>query len=127
MTRDPFEPMPPDLDVSIHLIDGVARAAQYPETFFVPPPEEIAQLQPGDLIKVGLESPDGTGERFWLQVISITGTGQAAAIVGTIQNLLVNYSFGLGDIIAVQPRHVLDIDEPPEITPWDLHPNRVLN
>ncbi len=110
------------------LIDGVVTNVHHPDTFEIPTFQEIARLQPGHYIKIGvtfnphLKIGDDTpsaeliestyrsfkGERFWLLLTAIKGR----TFTGKIANELVytgNHGLKYDDELIVERRHILAI------------------
>ena len=50
---------------------GVAMNRAYPGTFWVPSPEDIEYIGPGDLVKLIFTQHDGWTERMWVEVSKI--------------------------------------------------------
>lgn len=130
-------------------IDAKERAKEFPDTFEVPSDKEINNINIGDFVKVGCEwspSPfrsefcggyEGGGERFYVQVVSITtekrvvpvdrkrGMDQiyvfypydkveeiAISFKGIVNNELISpelEDIRLGDLVQFYPQHVLSI------------------
>lgn len=89
-------------------IDGEIRNREYPDTFTIPSTEMKAILRRGDFVKIGVEIPEGLGERFWAKITKI----EDGEIIAEINNDLLGselHNLELGDFIQVEPRHVLDI------------------
>lgn len=93
------------------LIDGVARNADFPDTFEVP---DTTGIKLGNYVKVGAEfepiqgSPL-SGERFWVRVTGIDGDRLCGVIVN---DLVASEGHGLraDTIISFERRHVLGIE-----------------
>ncbi len=95
-------------DIPDNLIDGVARAAAHPTTFEVPSPRLIASMGEGDYFKIGLTTPEGMGERFWVKVSEVETDGEGARYTGTIDNDLTLFDDRpCGSMISFRARHIL--------------------
>lgn len=94
------------------IIDAYERRKDYVtfETPYETAEEAMDEIMLGDYVKVGFEvlGADGpvTGERFWLKVIEINGKH----IRGVVQDYLFlseDHGIYYGDLLTVEPRHVL--------------------
>lgn len=98
---------------SAHFIDGVELNRQNPNSFFIPSPEDVAAIVPGDRVKIGLERDavpgEINGERFWLEVTEVEGTGSDRRITGELITGLIVFDIELGEEFTVEARHILDI------------------
>lgn len=85
------------------LIDGQAMHKSHPATFEIPTPEEIADLKPGDYIKLGFKTNDPTvkGERMWC-IFHSPG-------IAHLDNNPVFTDLTIGDMIMFENRHILTI------------------
>jgi len=109
-------------------IDGEKRAKEYPDTFEVPSAEEIADVEPGDFVKIGCEWPVSPlqdyeqmscGERFWVQVLTITSEVTLGELgykilhfTGSVMNEPVSLELEnicIGDRVRLYPENVLSI------------------
>lgn len=62
---------------------GIEMNALYPDSFWIPSPEEKAALKVGDFVKLMFFPVDGPGgERMWVQITSIHGD----QLTGTLSN-----------------------------------------
>lgn len=89
-------------------VDAQEMHKKYPETFFVPPQEDLDAIKIGDYIKVCISL-----ERFWASAIEIDGN----TIKAIVANELVNspeHVLHYGNFIEVEKRHIYDI-LPPEL------------
>jgi hypothetical protein len=68
--QDIKRPIPPAL-----WIDGVEMNRQHPESFHIPNSEERTTARIGDFVKIGVESSERGGERFWVEIISRVDDG----------------------------------------------------
>lgn len=96
------------------MIDAEMRAIMYPTTFSVPSFQERSSLVVGQHAKIGVESPDKEGERFWVKVTEVVNHGY---YVGQIDNDLVRTeSHGLKylDLIFFKAKHILSLHVPTE-------------
>jgi len=86
------------------LVDAEERHRNYPDSFWIPPPEERRSLRVGDMAKLDFESR----ERMWVRVIEVAA--QVGNIyVGVLTNTPVVVKARRGDRIEFGPRHVVDI------------------
>ncbi|AXQ68845.1 hypothetical protein HOU00_gp280 [Caulobacter phage CcrPW] len=89
------------------LVDGVARNAEYPESFQIPSEYERENLKLGASVKVCIEVDQGGGERFWTDVVARLDDGDYLV---KVDNHLVNsiyHGVRLNDILRVAPKHIL--------------------
>lgn len=92
--------------MNLNLLDCVERNRENPETFYVPPPEEIERVGPGDhckLIFIGSE----LNERMWVFVTAREDGG----FVGTLANNPLQSDWNFGDVVRFRPEHIADILE----------------
>lgn len=91
---------------SIHLVDARKMAEAHPRTFKAPSDDELANIGPGDHIKVCFEHHQGgTGERIWVRVIG-TLSGQW---ICRLANKPVFTGIDCDTNYLVSPWHVYDI------------------
>lgn len=86
-----------------NLIDAQEMAHKYPNTFEAPSAQELANIMPGDFIKICVEP-----ERFWVKITAIN----PGLLTGVISNDLVytnRHGLDCDQIISVEPRHVYAI------------------
>lgn len=117
--------------------DAQARHAASPDTFWLPPADQLSRLAPGASVRIifqiadqadpvvdGLDPYDAAGrpnlvvahERMWLWVESVVGGGNEAELVGILMNLPVATHSRLvpGARVRFRPRDVIDLDlDPP--------------
>lgn len=87
------------------LIDGEARHAAFPETFFIPSMEERKKLEPGQYVKLGFQEGENT-ERAWVQVKTIG----IHRLFGVVDNdLLLMTTVKDGDELSFELKHVIGI------------------
>lgn len=84
----------------ISLINGQEMHRKYPNTFEVPTFNDLKLLAPKDCVKIGT-----IGERFWVNVVSVTGT----TITGTLANNPITIPLQYGDKIKFKKLNVLGI------------------
>lgn len=96
------------------LVDGIDRAARFPNTFHVPSDEAKAALGHGDHVKLAWEGEPGAngcaGERLWFEVLHIYRRGEHPPVYcvrAAESGVLV--ALDVGDVLDVRPWHVLDI------------------
>ena len=91
------------------LADGDARAAEYPDTFHMPPIEDRRRLRVGDLVKLCFEVDDPPGgERMWVRVTE-TSASIPRRYVGALESSPYVIPLVYGALIAFGPEHVIDI------------------
>ncbi|AFU88168.1 hypothetical protein CcrColossus_gp298 [Caulobacter phage CcrColossus] len=89
------------------MVDGVARNAEYPDTFQIPSEYERENLKLGAAVKVCIEVDAGGGERFWTDVVARLDDGDYLV---KVDNYLVNsiyHGVRVNDILRVAPKHIL--------------------
>jgi hypothetical protein len=95
--------------------DGIERNAEYPDTFEIPTAEDIAELAPGDTVKLMFEAKgkrtylkDGcVGERMWVKVTEVRGD----KFVGELDNYPVVWNrLVAGDRIEFERKHIIDVN-----------------
>ena len=87
------------------MIDGVELNLQYPETFDIPHPLKRTSAKIGDLVKIGVESTERSGERFWVGIVSRIDDGR---YVGLVDNDLEDgWGFNYNDHVFFESRHIL--------------------
>ena len=96
---------------SWHLADAAELAARHPYTFYKSPPEAIAQVRPGEVVKLifAFHSDDAQApgaERMWVLVDTLEAngcfTGKLDNMPGYIQDLQAK------DPIAFEARHIIN-------------------
>lgn len=91
------------------LIHGPTRREEAPYTFFLPSPELIEAIRPGDHVKVGFEyDPPGEefcGERMWVLVTSVSNGRYHGTIDNEPSERIVSY----GDAVEFGSDEVLDV------------------
>ncbi|TSD56811.1 DUF2314 domain-containing protein [Variovorax sp. KBS0712] len=97
--------------MQFELDDGEARHEEAPGTFYIPPRERRANLQPGQLVKLVFRiQHDETVdvERMWVIVEDITATGY----VGSLNNQPMSTDeLQMGALVPFGPQHVIQIYE----------------
>ena len=101
------------MSASYSLANAVELAAEHPDTFELPRPQDIAELTVGGLVKLIFLPAGGKGmpERMWVQVTGV----DAFAYTGTLSNHPLTLPLRHGDevkfatqnIIAVAPEEAL--------------------
>lgn len=93
-----------------HLIDGVQRNAKYPNTFEIPPITTRENLSVGDYAKIGLETSERGGERFWVKIETVMANDSEIRYQGSLDNYLAVYpEFEYGHTFEFEPKHVLQV------------------
>ena len=96
---------------SWHLADAAELAARHPYTFYKSPPEAIAQVRPGEVVKLIFafhsDDPHAPGaERMWVLVDTVEPhgrfTGKLDNMPGYIQDLQAK------DPVAFEARHIIN-------------------
>ena len=86
-------------------IDGVELNRQYPDTFSLPSARLRSNAAVGDLIKIGIESDERGGERFWVEIIARIDDGR---YIGRVDNdLEEGWGITYNDYVMFEPKHVL--------------------
>lgn len=94
-----------------HLGDGVARNADYPDSFGIPDQADRDGVLPGDHVKLMFETrrarPGGpSAERMWVEVTALRKRG--------FEGRLINYPIFVGafypdDTVRFEAKHIIDI------------------
>lgn len=93
---------------SYKLIDGVERHEKYPDTFEIPSDKDKSEIAIGDFVKLGLELPNGRGERMWFRVLAINGK----KFIGALDNNpIVIEDIRFGERLKFSARHIIGIWE----------------
>lgn len=92
--------------------DGDERNKKYPQSFWVPSPDEKAEIQPGDIVKLMFEpsffppGSDKIGERMWVRVTKV-GPHQ---LEGRLDNDPICFPrLAYDDTIKFERKHIIDI------------------
>jgi hypothetical protein len=113
------------------LIDSEARRRAYPDTWDYPTEQQLNRIAPGCAVKIcvnvedercweqvqaeakkaGIESALPRGERFWTRVLQITAAGFKVKVEQCDMLLSGVHGVRDGDILTIERRHVLDIDD----------------
>jgi hypothetical protein len=97
-----------------YLIDGVAMNQAHPTTFEIPDRQHLAALMVKEAVKIGFDMPGRHGERFWVEITSITEGPNGRVFEGWIDNELENYpEHALGSMVSFEERHILCIERMP--------------
>lgn len=90
------------------LVSGIKSHQRHPATFWIPSPDEKAQIQPGDLVKLYFDMRRGHwGERMWVEVIDVGNH----KLVGRLRNdALAMPRLWFGRRLTFTRDHVIDID-----------------
>ena len=94
------------------LMNGVERNRAHPDTFQIPSQDEREALQAGAFAKIGIEMPDGSGERFWVKLEGRVEDGATVQYRGAISNDLVHtrdHGMKDADMIEFGAEHVLQV------------------
>jgi hypothetical protein len=100
------------------LIDSVDRSRAHPETWAHPDEEALKQIEVGYFVKVGVEHPDLSGERFWGLVKEKTGHG---IMIRVDQDMLYTTQHGIADedLMLVTERNVFGIMTANGVRVWE--------
>lgn len=93
------------------LINGEEMALRHPDTFHIPSEEQKLAVKPGQNVKIGIRTPSGRAERFWVEVTEI----DYPAFTGRVRNDLTEtavHGVGYDDVIEFEQQHILDDTEP---------------
>jgi hypothetical protein len=88
--------------------DGELSNRSYPESFWIPPAEERADVPRGSFVKLMFHLKDGWGERMWVQVERRRGH----RYIGKLANAPIGIPLAPGARIRFGPEHIIDIDGP---------------
>jgi hypothetical protein len=94
-------------DLPWFLDDAEARHAAHPDTFYIPELHERENIKPGQFAQLIFDSEDG-GERMWVKVTEVTENGY----IGELNNDPIFLEIELGEPVAFEPRHVINIIDP---------------
>lgn len=93
------------------LIDGEERNRLHPKTFEIPSLKERMNLEVGQTVKIGVETPGHGGERFWVRVSKVTEAGKYQAKVEQADMLgTANHGVKHKSLIEFEAKHVLATD-----------------
>jgi hypothetical protein len=98
----------------IWLDDVVARAAQAPATFLIPPETERKALSEGDWAKLAFYFPDKGCERLWVEVVGTIWKDDELTYVGALKSEPFHDDLKVGAVVRFQPQHVCGKDRPPK-------------
>ena len=93
----------------IKFINAQKMAEENPKTFFVPSRSELNGIKEGSLVKIAID-----GERFWVEVISITNK----KIIGKVNSYLImteEYGLNFDDEIEFEEKHIYSIFSSPKL------------
>lgn len=92
----------------IPVMDGVEQNRLYPDTFPIPTRMDKDRIKPGDFVKAGfLGEGNMSTERLWVLVTEV----DAGTIRGTLANEPVMVSAKFGDLVEMEFRHIIEIQE----------------
>jgi hypothetical protein len=92
-----------------HLRSGIEQNRLYPESFWIPSPEEKDDVVPGDSVRIAFDVgwPDQWGERIWVEVKRVG----RFRMVGILANQPVGIpKLDFGDRVKFRKKHIIDID-----------------
>jgi Uncharacterized protein conserved in bacteria (DUF2314) len=93
--------------------NGDKRNKKYPKSFEIPSPQDKAEVQPGDLVKVMFEpsffppGSDKIGERMWVRVTKV-GRRRLEGCISNDPFCFPRLEYG--DMIKFKRKHIIDID-----------------
>jgi hypothetical protein len=97
------------------LVNAVERNARYPDTFKIPSRDQVAAIEPGDVVKLGWEATRRRGifgrrgmfggERMWVRIVRIDGD----RYTGTLDNRPVSAPLRYGDDITFAGVNVMAV------------------
>ena len=97
--------------MSITLTNALAMHLAHPDTFDVPEVDVLAELVPGDFVKLGFRGEEGEGgERMWVKLTARSGSEWT----GTIANTPFWLDMAFGDEVRFGPENILDAATPGE-------------
>lgn len=113
------------LPEGIALNDPRPIAAEAPYSFFLPLPQELAALEPGDMVQAIFRETAGnrtySAERMWVLVEAVDGS----FVSGTLENTPFDMpSFTLGDWLRIPLTHVITVKFREGKPPLDIAPPR---
>lgn len=96
---------------SWHLTDAAELAARHPYTFYKSPPEAIAQVRPGEVVKLIFafhsDDPQAPGaERMWVLVDTLEANGHFTGKLDNMPGYIVDLH--AKDAIAFEARHIIN-------------------
>ena len=91
-----------------NLVNAVKMSILHPDTFEVPSFEDISAVQPGDFVKICLESEDDA-ERFWCEVKNIDVAKRI--IHAEVANCLIYFDYEPGTLLEIKFDEVYNILE----------------
>lgn len=96
---------------SWHLADAAELAARHPYTFYKSPPEAIAQVRPGEVVKLIFafhsDDPQAPGaERMWVLVDAVEANGRFTGKLDNMPGYIVDLQ--AKDPIDFEARHIIN-------------------
>jgi hypothetical protein len=96
---------------SWHLTDAAELAARHPYTFYKSPPEAIAQVRPGEVVKLIFafhsDDPQAPGaERMWVLVDTLEANGHFTGKLDNMPGYIADLH--AKDAIAFEARHIIN-------------------
>jgi hypothetical protein len=92
-----------------HLRSGVESHEKFPETFWIPPAEIKAAIEPGYSVRLAFDVRGVGGERMWVRVTGVEGD----QLVGELKNSPLGIPrLYMGDEIKFNRDHILDVHPP---------------
>lgn len=92
------------------LINGELRHMATPHTFDIPDPRERLAAHNFRFVKIGLEHPTDSGERFWVTHVRRLPDGRFQAEVANNLVYSLGHGYSIGSLIEFGPEHVLMVD-----------------
>jgi len=114
-----------ELPEGVAVRDPHPTAREAPYTYFLPDPQELAALRPGDWIKVVFDQTEDEAEcpaeRMWIRIEAIAG----GEVFGRLDNLPEEISrLKRGDPVRAPICHAIDIDFGADHVPPSVPPRR---
>ncbi|APA67166.1 immunity protein Imm33 domain-containing protein [Janthinobacterium sp. 1_2014MBL_MicDiv] len=96
---------------SWHLADAAELAARHPYTFYKSPPEAIAQVRPGEVVKLIFafhsDAPQAPGaERMWVLVDTVKANGHFTGKLDNMPGYIADLQ--AKDTVAFEARHIIN-------------------
>jgi hypothetical protein len=101
------------MDLCPFLVDAQEMHRAHPDTFDVPPPEMLADPQPGWMAKIC-----DNDQRFWTKIVSVDG----ARITATVDNATgcEDRGYGMGATVQYERRHIYVLQTPKQSAYYTL-------
>jgi len=99
------------MSISIEYADAGERHRKAPETFAPTTGDDLADIKPGDCVKVCVTAFDGqpAGERFWVEVTEVVG----GRVMGKVSNHLTHVPLPVGAVIEFGKGNIFEVYQEP--------------